>query len=185
MYSEVHMHLEDKMQKTINVIKDDFSAIRAGRANPAILDKLTIEYYGTTTPIKQVATVSAPEARMIVIQPFDRNAMVAIEKAILQSDLGLNPSNDGKVIRLNIPQLTEERRRDLIKIVKKTAEEGKVALRNERRDANEQLKKQNKDGELTEDDLKRAQDEVQKITDKYIQMIDDLTSKKEKEVMEV
>ena len=185
MYSEVHMHLEDKMQKTINVIKDDFSSIRAGRANPAILDRLTIDYYGTNTPIKQVATISAPESRLIVIQPFDRNAMIAIEKAIQQSDLGLNPSNDGKVIRLNIPQLTEERRKDLIKIVKKTAEEGKIALRNERRDANEQLKKLHKDGELTEDDLKKAQDEVQKITDKFIQTIDDLTTKKEKEVMEV
>lgn len=185
MYLEVHMELEDKMQKTINVIKEDLNSIRAGRANPAMLDKITVDYYGSTTPLKQIASVSAPEPRMIIVQPYDKSAMQAIEKAIMISDLGINPSNDGKVIRLNIPMLTEERRRDLIKLAKKTSEDGKIAIRNERRDANDAIKKLQKDGELTEDDLKKAQDEVQKMTDKFIQLIDDLLAKKEVEIMEV
>ncbi|KAB3531350.1 ribosome recycling factor [Alkaliphilus serpentinus] len=185
MYLEVHMELEEKMQKTINVIKDDLNSIRAGRANPAMLDKITVDYYGTTTPLKQIASVSAPEPRMIIVQPYDKSAMQLIEKAIMTSDLGINPSNDGKIIRLNIPMLTEERRRDLSKLAKKTAEEGKITIRNERRDANDSLKKLHKDGELTEDDLKKAQDEVQKLTDKFIQQIDDLLAKKEVEIMEV
>ncbi|SCY12968.1 ribosome recycling factor [Alkaliphilus peptidifermentans] len=185
MYLETHKEIEGKMQKTINVIKDELNSIRAGRANPAMLDKISLDYYGSITPLKQIATVTAPEPRMIIIQPYDKSAMQSIEKAIMTSDLGLNPSNDGKVIRLNIPQLTEERRRDLLKIVKRTAEDGKVAIRNERREANEAFKKQQKDGELTEDDLKKAQEEVQKITDNYIKKIDELVAKKEVEILEV
>ncbi len=185
MYLEIHQVIEEKMQKTISVIKDDLGSIRAGRANPAMLDKLTVDYYGTVTPVKQLASVTAPEPRLLLIQPYDRSSMQSIEKAIQMSDLGLNPSNDGKVIRLNIPQLTEERRRDLTKLVKKTAEDGKVAIRNERREGNDLLKKMQKDGELTEDELKKAQDEIQKMTDKYIQQIDELVVKKEKELLEV
>lgn len=185
MYLQAHKELEEKMNKTLKVLKDDLNSIRAGRANPAMLDRLTIDYYGTVTPIKQIASVTAPEPRMITIQPYDPSVMNLIEKAIQQSDLGINPSNDGKIIRLNIPQLTEERRRDLTKIVKKTAEDSKVALRNERRNANDALKKMQKDGELTEDDLKAAQDEVQKITDKFIKQIDEMIENKEKEILEV
>lgn len=185
MYLQAHKELEEKMNKTLKVLKDDLNSIRAGRANPAMLDRLSIDYYGTVTPIKQIASVAAPEPRMITIQPYDPSVMNAIEKAIQQSDLGINPSNDGKIIRLNIPQLTEERRKDLTKIVKKTAEESKVALRNERRNANDALKKMQKDGELTEDDLKAAQDEVQKITDKFIKQVDEMTDNKEKEILEV
>lgn len=141
MLLDVHKTIEEKMQKTISVAKEDLNGIRAGRANPAMLDKLTVDYYGTPTPVKQIASVSAPEPRVLLIQPYDRSAMGSIEKAILTSDLGLNPSNDGKVIRLNIPQLTEERRKDLTKLVKKTAEDAKVAIRNERREGNDLLKK--------------------------------------------
>ncbi|MCC5909831.1 MAG: ribosome recycling factor [Clostridiaceae bacterium] len=185
MQMEVHKKLEEKMTKTLQVLKDDLNGIRAGRANPAMLDKIAIEYYGTVTPLKQVASVSAPEPRALTIQPYDPSVIAQIEKAILQSDLGINPSNDGKIIRLNIPQLTEERRKDLTKIVKKTAEESKVALRNERRNTNDTLKKMQKDGELTEDNLKSAQEEVQNITDKFIKKIDEMTDQKEKEILEV
>ncbi|AOY77286.1 ribosome recycling factor [Clostridium formicaceticum] len=185
MKLETHKNLEEKMNKTLKVLKEDLNAIRAGRANPSMLDRLSIDYYGTATPIKQIASVAAPEPRLITIQPYDPSVMGTIEKAIQQSDLGINPSNDGKVIRLNIPQLTEERRKDLTKIVKKTAEDSKVAIRNERRNANDDLKKMHKDGELTEDDLKAAQDEVQKITDQFIKKIDELAEAKEKEILEV
>jgi len=185
MLLEVHQSIEQKMKKTIEAMKAELNSIRAGRANPAMLDRLTIDYYGTITPVKQVASVSAPEPRVLMIQPYDPSALSLIEKAILVSDLGINPSNDGKIIRLAIPQLTEERRRDPAKLVKKTAEDGKVAVRNGRREANDQLKKLQKDGELTEDDLKKAQDEVQKMTDRFIQQIDDLVAIKEKELMEV
>ncbi|SDK46602.1 ribosome recycling factor [Natronincola ferrireducens] len=185
MYLDAHKNLEEKMNKTLKVLKDDFNSIRAGRANPAMLDRLTIDYYGTVTPIKQVASIAAPEPRLITIQPYDPSIIGAIEKTIQQSDLGINPSNDGKIIRLNIPQLTEERRKDLTKIVKKTAEDSKVAIRNERRNGNDALKKMQKDGELTEDELKLAQEEVQKITDKFIKLIDEMTEKKDKEILEV
>ncbi|SES68202.1 ribosome recycling factor [Natronincola peptidivorans] len=185
MNLEIHNNLEDKMNKTLKVLKDDLNSIRAGRANPSMLDRLTIDYYGTITPIKQIASITAPEPRLITIQPYDPSVMTTIEKAIQQSDLGINPSNDGKVIRLNIPQLTEDRRKDLTKIVKRTGEDSKVAIRNERRNANDTLKKMGKDGELTEDDLKAAQDEVQKITDKFIKQIDIMTENKEKEILEV
>lgn len=185
MSLQVHKELEHKMQKTIRVFKEELHSIRAGRANPALLDRISVEYYGTPTPLKQVASVSAPEPRLLVIQPYDKTAIQAIEKAITQSDLGINPSNDGKIIRLAIPQLTEERRKELIKIVKKNGEEAKVALRNERRDANDKLKKMQKSGELTEDDQKQAEDDVQKLTDKYIKIVDELITTKEKEMLEV
>ncbi|WP_053957404.1 ribosome recycling factor [Inediibacterium massiliense] len=181
----VHKELEGKMNKTLQVLKEDLNALRAGRANPSLLDKIMIDYYGTPTPLKQVASVSAPEPRLLVVQPYDRSVMQLIEKAITQSDLGINPSNDGKIIRLPIPQLTEERRKDMIKVVKKTGEAAKVAIRNQRRDANDHLKKMEKNAEISEDDLKKAEAEVQKITDKAIKSIDEMVNNKEKELMEV
>lgn len=185
MKLEIHKNLEDKMTKTVNALKEDFASIRAGRANPSMLDRVVVEYYGTPTPIKQIASVTAPEPRIITIQPYDQSAINNIEKAILQSDLGVNPSNDGKIIRIVIPQLTEERRKDLTKVARKTAEDSKIILRNERRNVNDRLKKMQKDNELTEDELKTAQDEVQKITDKFIKIVDELTVKKEQDIMEV
>ena len=185
MQLEIHKEIEDKMKKTIAVVQDELNSIRAGRANPAMLDRITVEYYGAQTPLKQIATVAAPEPRMITIQPFDPTILSEIEKAIQKSDLGINPSNDGKIIRLVIPQLTEERRKDLTKLVKAKAEDGRVAIRNERRTGNDSLKKMEKAGELTEDDLKQAQDEIQKLTDKYIEKIDGMVEVKEKEILEV
>lgn len=185
MYLETHKEIEAKMKKTVKVFKDELSSLRAGRANPTILDRISVDYYGSLTPLKQVANISAPEPRLLVIQPWDVNVISEIEKAILKSDLGINPSNDGKIIRLVIPQLTEERRKDLIKVLKKTNENAKVAVRNERRQANDHLKKIQKNGELTEDDLKKAEEQVQKLTDKYIEEIDKLTENKEQELMEV
>ena len=177
--------IEEKMGKTISVYKENLAEIRAGRANPAVLNKIKIDYYGTPTPINQIVGISVPEARLIVIQPWDASALKEIEKAILTSDLGINPNNDGKLIRLNFPELNEERRKELAKRVHKVAEEFKVRLRNERRDANDALKKMEKDGELTEDELKKAQDEVQKITDKFIKEVDQVATAKEKDIMEV
>lgn len=185
MKLDVHKKLEEKMEKTISVMKEELSTIRAGRANPNMLDRVMVDYYGTMTPIKQMAGVSSPEPRTILVQPWDKTAIGSIEKAILTSDLGFNPTNDGNAIRINIPQLTEERRKDLIKVVGKVGEQAKVALRNERREANEAIKKMEKASELTEDDSKKAQDEVQKITDEHIKMIDQLVAKKEKDIMEV
>lgn len=185
MKLEVHKKLEEKMEKTISVLKDELLTIRAGRANPNMLDRVLVDYYGTMTPLKQMAAVSSPEPRTIMVQPWDKTAMASIEKAILTSDLGFNPSNDGNVIRINIPQLTEERRKDLIKLVAKTGEQAKVALRNERREANEAIKKLEKTSEISEDDAKKAQDEVQKITDAHTKTIDELIEKKEKDIMEV
>lgn len=185
MKLEVHEKLAEKMEKTIAVLKDELLTIRAGRANPNILDRIMVDYYGTMTPIKQMAGVSAPEPRTIMVQPWDKSALKSIEKAILASDLGLNPTNDGAVIRINIPQLTEERRKELIKLVSKTGENAKVAIRNERREANDAVKKLEKSSELTEDDSKKAQDEIQKMTDEHIKMIDEIVAKKEKDIMEV
>jgi ribosome recycling factor len=185
MQLEVHKTIEEKMKKTISVVQDEFNSVRAGRANPSMLDRISVEYYGAMTPIKQLATVASPEPRLITIQPFDPSILTAIEKAIQKSDLGINPSNDGKIIRLVIPQLTEERRRDLTKVVKGKAEEGRVAIRNERRSGNDTLKKMEKAGELTEDDLKQAQEEIQKMTNNYIEKIDQMLETKEKEIMEV
>lgn len=181
MYEEV----KTKMDKAIRALENDYAAIRAGRANPALLDKITVDYYGTATPIPQVGTVSVPEARMLVVQPWDASILGDIEKAILKSDLGLTPNNDGKVIRINFPALTEERRKDLGKSISKRAEEAKVVIRGVRRDALESFKAQKKQGEITEDDLKQAETDVQKLTDQYIKDIDGIAAKKDKEIMEI
>ncbi len=175
----------EKMQKSVDVVKSNFAAVRAGRANAGVLDRIMVEYYGTPTPLAQVAAVSATDARTLVIQPWDASLMREIEKAIQISDLGINPQNDGKVIRLAFPQLTEERRRDLTKQVKKYGEEGKIAVRNIRRDAMDDFKKKKKASEITEDDLKDLEKELQDLTDKRCKEIDELTSKKEQELMAV
>ncbi len=175
----------EKMEKSIQAYSRQLATVRAGRANPALLDSVQVEYYGALTPLKQLATVSAPEPRMLLITPFDKTAINDMERAILKADLGLTPSNDGNVIRINIPALTEERRKELVKVVRKYAEEAKVVIRNIRRDANDDLKKSEKDGELTEDELRGYQDDVQKSTDNFIKKIDDLTKEKEEEVLSV
>lgn len=176
---------ETKMEKAIASLNNDFAAIRAGRANPAILDKVTVEYYGVATPITQVGTISVPEARTIIIQPWDITILSDIEKAILKSDIGINPNNDGKCIRLNFPPLTEERRKELAKGISKRGEEAKVVVRSIRRDSLEGFKKQKKDGEITEDDLKDLETKVQKLTDRFVKEIDEIVAAKEKEIMEV
>lgn len=185
MYTGLYKEAEEKMSKTVSVYKEELQSIRAGRANPALLDKIMVDYYGQMTPLKQVGSVSAPEPRLLVIQPWDAKLIPVIEKEILKSDLGLNPSNDGKLIRLVIPTLTEERRKDLTKVVKKSGENAKVAIRNIRRDLNEQLKKMEKNKEISEDDKKVAEAEIQKITDKFIEELDATTKKKEDELMEI
>ena len=177
--------LEEKMDKTISVFSEKLAEVRAGRANPAILNKVKIDYYGTQTPINQVAAISVPEARMIVIQPWDASVLKEIERAILASDIGINPNNDGKVIRLAFPELNEERRKELVKDIRKMGEEAKVAVRNVRREGIDKAKQEQKDGEMTEDDLKHAENEIQKMTDKYIEEVDKVLEKKEKEVMSV
>lgn len=182
---EIQNKLQQQMDKTIEALKYEFSTIRAGRANAQMLDKIRVDYYGTPTPINQVGSISVPEPRTLMINPWDKSAMKEIEKAIRNSDLGLNPTNDGDVIRINVPALTEERRKELCKQAKKAAEEFKVRIRNERRDANDRLKKLEKEGEITEDDLKKAQDNVQKMTDKYVKEIDTLLDAKEKDIMAV
>lgn len=176
---------ESNMKKSVDVVKKEMASLRAGRATPALLDKIIVDYYGTPTPLNQLATISVPEPRLLVVQPWDKNIMANVEKAILKSDLGITPTNDGNVIRLAIPQLTEERRTELVKVVKKKAEEGRVAIRNIRRDVNDKLKGQQKNGEISEDELRRLQDEVQKLTNKYIKEIDSLVAAKEKEIMTV
>ena len=176
---------EEKMDKAIEVLKRDLAAIRTGRASTTLLDRVMVEYYGTPTPVKQVANVSAPEPRLITIVPWERKILGDIERAILKSDLGLNPNNDGTMIRLEIPQLTEDRRKELSKKVSKVAEDSKVIIRNIRRDANETIKKMEKKKEITEDESKEGQTNIQKLTDKKIKIIDEIKVKKEKEVMEV
>ncbi len=176
---------DEKMQKTIEVVKANFAAVRAGRANAGVLDRITVEYYGAPTPLNQVANIGSPDPRTLTVQPYDMSLLKAIEKAIQTSDLGINPQNDGRVIRLAFPQLTEERRKDLTKQVRKYGEEGKVALRNIRRDAMDDIKKKTKKSELTEDDQKKLEKELQDMTDKRCKDIDDLTAKKEKELMAV
>ena len=182
---EMNQPYDAKMQKTIEVVMSDFAGVRAGRANAGVLDKITVEYYGTETPIHQVASISTPDPRTLVIQPWDGTLLKAVEKALLASDLGLNPQNDGKVIRLIFPQLTEERRKELTKQVKKYGEGGKVAIRNIRRDAMEKFKAMKKKSEITEDDLKELEEDLQKLTDKRCKEIDDLTATKEAELMAV
>ena len=176
---------ESKIDKTISVLKESLSEIRAGRANPAILNKVSVEYYGTPTPINQVAGISIPEARLIVIQPWDASILKEIERAILAADIGINPNNDGKVIRLPFPELTEERRTELVKEIKKMAEESKVAIRAIRRDAIDKAKTMQKNSEITEDDLRNAEETVQKLTDKKIEEIDKILANKEKEILTV
>ena len=175
---------DDKMRKTVDFLEADYAAIRAGRANPHVLDKLRVDYYGTPTPIQQVGNVTVPEARIIQIAPWEKSLIKEIEKAILTSDIGINPSNDGSVIRLVFPELTEERRKDLVKDVKKKAEDGKVAIRNIRRDGNDSFKKLAKT-EISEDEIKQLEEQLQKLTDKYIKEIDALMETKSKEIMTV
>ena len=177
--------IQEKMEKTISNFAERLSEIRAGRANPAILNKIKIDYYGTPTPINQMAGISVPEARLIVIQPWDVSALKDIEKAILASDIGINPNNDGKVIRLAFPELNEERRKELVKDVKKMAEEAKVAVRGARRDGIETAKAEQKEGNMTEDELKQAENEIQKLTDRNVEEIDKILANKEKEIMSV
>ena len=180
---DIIKEVEEKMTKTTEVVSGDFAAVRAGRANAAVLDKITVDYYGTATPINQVGSISSPDPRSLMIQPWDATLLKAIEKAIQTSDLGINPQNDGRVIRLAFPQLTEERRKELTKQVKKYAESGKIAVRNIRRDAIEKMKAQEKKSELTEDDLKDAEKKLQDLTDKFCKKLDELADKKEKELM--
>ena len=180
-----YTNLKEKMEKTINVYSEKLAEVRAGRANPAVLNKIRIDYYGTPTPINQVAGISVPEARLIVIQPWDASILKEIEKAILASEIGINPNNDGKVIRLAFPELNEERRKEIVKDVRKMAEEAKVAIRAIRRDGLDVAKTSQKNGEMTEDELKQAENEIQKITDKSIEEIDAILDKKEREVMSV
>ena len=176
---------EDKMKKSISAFEEDLDGIRAGKANPAVLNKVSVEYYGTPTPISQVADVKAADARTLVITPWDMTIIKAIEKAILVSDIGITPANDGKVIRLSFPQLTEERRRELTKQVAKTSEDAKVALRNIRRDANDKIKAMKKNNEMTEDEVKDSEKSVQDLTDKYVKIVDDITAKKNNELLSI
>lgn len=185
MAKEAYKEIESKMVKAIHVLKEELSGLRAGRANPAILDRITVDYYGVPTPINQLGNITVPEARVIVIQPWDGKTIKDIEKAIQKSEIGINPNNDGKVIRLVFPVLTEERRKELTKAVKKYGEDCKVAVRSIRRDAIEHFKAMKKSGEMTEDDLKDSENDIQKITDKYIVDIDKLVEAKDKEILEI
>jgi len=185
MIQELRKKTSDRMQGAIDALKKEFASIRTGRASMALLDGIVIDYYGTPTPVQQLASLSIPESRQIAIQPWEQKLIPEIEKAIMKSDLGLTPMNDGKTIRINIPILTEERRKQLVKLVKKRAEESKIAVRNIRRDSNEGLKKLEKDEHISEDEVKKEHDEVQKITDSFIKRIDELAEHKEKEIMEV
>lgn len=180
-----YSNIKEKMEKSISIYREKISEIRAGRANPAILNKVKIDYYGTPTPINQIAGVSVPEARLIVIQPWDASILKEIEKAILASDIGINPNNDGKVIRLAFPELNEERRKEIVKEIRKMAEDVKVAIRSIRREGIDLAKASQKDGDMTEDELKQAENEIQKITDKNIEEIDKILEAKEKEIMSV
>ena len=185
MLKDEYKIYEDKMKKSIDSVNADFASVRAGRANAAVLDRITVDYYGSPTPIQQIAAISSPDARTLLISPWDKTAVKSIEKAIQNSDLGINPQNDGASIRLNFPQLTEERRKELVKQIRKYAEAGKVAIRNIRRDAMEAFKKKEKSSEITEDDLKQAEKDLQKLTDDSCKKLDDLLAKKEKELMAV
>jgi ribosome recycling factor len=185
MIQDLLNKVEERMDKSLQSLKKEFATVRAGRANPAILDKVVVDYYGSQMPINQLANVNAPEPRLLVIQPWDKSSLGEIEKAILKSDLGLTPSNDGAVIRIVIPQLTEQRRQELVKQIRKMAEEGRVAVRNVRRDMNDEVKKLEKSGDVSEDDSRRAQEKIQQTTDKFIAEIDKLLAGKEKELLEV
>lgn len=185
MIKEIHISYEEKMKKALDALRRELMTLRAGRATPALLDKITVDYYGTPTPISQVANISVPEPRMITIQAWEKPMIAHIEKAIMKSDLGLSPNSDGVIIRLNIPQLTQQRRVELVKVVHKKAEENRIAIRNFRRDANDMVKKLEKEKSISEDEAKRAQDDMQKMTDKYIKEVDQIMGAKEKEILEV
>ena len=185
MINDIVSSSEERLNKSIDALKREFGSLRAGRATPSLLDKVMVDYYGTPTPVNQVAKVSVPEPRMIMIQPWEKTMLHEIEKAIMKSELGLSPNSDGTAIRLSIPQLTQERRKELVKTVSKKAEEAKVAIRNIRRDANEHIKKLEKDKEITEDESKKGQEKIQKIVDSFIKTVDTLKEAKEKEIMEV
>ena len=185
MPKQIISKCKDKMTKAIQAFSRELASIRAGRANASLLDRITVDYYGAPTPVNQLAGISVPEARLLVIQPYDKTILGDIEKAILKSDLGLNPTSDGNIIRIAIPALTEERRKELVKVVKKEAEEAKVAIRNIRRDGNDELKKLEKTGDITEDDLRGYSDDIQKVTDEYISKIDQLQKKKKKKSLKL
>ncbi|ASS91530.1 MAG: ribosome recycling factor [Bacillaceae bacterium] len=185
MSKQVLSQAKEKMEKALSAFKRELAGVRAGRANASLLDKIQVDYYGVPTPVNQLASISTPEARLLVVQPYDKSTIGEVEKAILKSDLGLTPTSDGSVIRIAIPPLTEERRKELTKVVRKYSEDAKVAVRNIRRDANDELKKLEKAGDITEDELRGFQDDVQKLTDEYIKKIDSATKEKEKEIMEV
>ena len=185
MLEEILTELQNKMEKSLESTKEKFSHVREGRASVSMLDGVTVEAYGSPTPLNQVGTVSAPEARLLTIDPWDKSLIPVIEKSILQANLGFNPSNDGKIIRLAVPELTEERRKEYVKLVKKEAEEGKIAIRNVRKDINNKLRKMEKDREITEDELKSSEEKVQKMTDKFVAAVDEALAKKEKELLKV
>lgn len=185
MISEVKKSAEEKMMKSIQAAKEDFNTVRTGRARPSLVENILVDYYGTQTPINQMAKIVAPEVRLILIEPWDKSTLADIERAIIKANLGLNPNNDGTVIRINIPQLTEETRRDLVKVVRDKAEKGRIAIRSIRHDANDELKKLNNDSSIAEDDYHRALDSVQDLTNEYIKKIDILLKEKEEEIMEV
>lgn len=185
MSDELVFAAEEKMDKRIQSLGKEFAVVRAGRANPALLDKIVVDYYGVPTPLNQLSNISAPEPRLLMIQPWDKSVIGAIEKAILKSDLGLTPNSDGNIIRIAIPQLTEERRKDLVKMVKKMAEEARVAIRNIRRDANDDIKRMEKAGDISQDDSRRLQDKIQELTDQYVEKVNGVLAVKEAEIMEV
>lgn len=185
MIKDIYVSHEEKMKKALDALRRELVTLRAGRATPALLDKITVDYYGTPTPISQVANISVPEPRMITIQAWEKQMIAQIEKAILKSDLGITPNSDGVIIRLNIPQLTQQRRIELVKVVHKKAEENRIVIRNVRRDANDIIKKLDKEKSISEDEAKKAQEDMQKLTDKYIKEVDTIMSAKEKEILEV
>jgi len=185
MIKEIIKELEDKMKKSVGALQKELAGLRAGRATPSLLEKIMVEYYGVPSPLSQVATITVPEARLLVIQPWDKTLLKSIEKAIQKSDLGLTPNTDGTVIRLTIPALTQERRNDLVKVARKKAEEGRVAVRHLRREGNDMIKELEKDGEVSEDQAKKAQEDVQKLTDRYIKEVEEVLALKEAEIMEV
>ncbi len=185
MIKELMTETEVRMDKTVEALEEDFKSIRTGRASPALVERVMVEYYGMPTPLNQLAVISAPEPQMLLIRPYDAGSIATIEKGILQADLGLNPSNDGRVIRIPIPRLTEERRRDLVKVVKRRVEESKVALRNIRRDTLEEMREYEGEKLISEDDLKRGQDELQKIIDRFVEKVDEAGARKEQDIMEI
>jgi ribosome recycling factor len=182
---EILLDAEERMTKSVAALEEEFGALRTGRASAAMFDRVKVEYYGTPTPLSQVASISVPESRLVVIQPWDKALLGPIEKAIQSSELSLNPNNDGKLIRINIPPLTEERRKEIVKLAKNVAEQARVAVRNIRRDANDELKKQEKAGDISEDDLKRGEDAIQKLTDQYVEKINAALASKETEILEI